>query len=68
MEFRDQDISGILTIEPKKYGDKQGYFAETYRQDKLRDALCPRVNFVQDNKYHGIDRVVVDLNQRRFGR
>ena len=31
MEFIYQDIPGILTIEPKIYGDERGYFAETYR-------------------------------------
>jgi dTDP-4-dehydrorhamnose 3,5-epimerase len=59
MEFIHQDISGILTIEPKIYGDERGYFTETYRQDKLEDALGYRVNFVQDNEsksYKGVLR------------
>ena len=59
MEFIYQDIPDILTIEPKIHGDERGYFAETYRQDKLEDVLGYRVNFVQDNEsksYKGVLR------------
>ena len=35
MEFIAQSIPDVWVIEPKVHGDKRGYFAETFRQDKL---------------------------------
>lgn len=50
MEFVRQKISDIITIEPRYYNDSRGYFAETYRKDKLEDFLGHEINFVQDNQ------------------
>ncbi len=41
-------IPGLLCIEPKKFGDHRGYFAETYRYDLLAEAGFSG-RFVQDN-------------------
>ena len=50
MEFIPQSIPEVLVIEPKVHGDERGYFVETFRQDKLEDALDYKVNFIQDNE------------------
>jgi len=50
MQFIPQSIPDVLVIEPKVHGDHRGYFVETFRQDKLEQALGYKVNFVQDNE------------------
>jgi dTDP-4-dehydrorhamnose 3,5-epimerase len=50
VEFVPQAVNGVLVIELKVLGDERGYFVETFRQDKLEDALGYKVNFVQDNE------------------
>jgi len=50
MEIIPQVIPNILVIEPQSHSDERGYFIETFRQDKLEDALGFNVNFVQDNE------------------
>ena len=47
--FKETEIDGVVVIEPKKYGDERGYFAETYREtDFVAAGLDYR--FVQDNQ------------------
>ncbi len=50
MKFIPQAIPEILVIQTKEISDGRGYFSETYRQDKLSDALGLDINFVQDNQ------------------
>jgi len=50
MQYIPQSIPDVFVIEPKVHGDHRGYFVETYRQDKLEEALGYKVNFVQDNE------------------
>ncbi len=50
MKFTPQAIADVILIEPTVHGDERGYFVETFRQDKLEQALGYRVNFVQDNE------------------
>jgi dTDP-4-dehydrorhamnose 3,5-epimerase len=50
MQFIPQSIPDVWVIEPKVHGDHRGYFVETYRQDKLEQALGYNVDFVQDNE------------------
>ena len=50
MKFIPQVIPDVWVIELKVYGDHRGYFVETFRQDKLEDALGYKVNFIQDNE------------------
>lgn len=50
MEFTPQSIPDVWIIEPKVHGDERGYFLETFRQDKFKEALGYRVNFLQDNE------------------
>ena len=50
MQFIAQSIPDIFVIKPKVHGDQRGYFVETFRQDKLEEALGYKVDFVQDNE------------------
>jgi dTDP-4-dehydrorhamnose 3,5-epimerase len=49
MNFEKLDISGLLLIEPKKFGDSRGYFMETFRAN-LFEAEAGPFTFVQDNR------------------
>ena len=50
MEFLKQSIPDVVLIKPKVHGDHRGYFVETFRQDKLEQALGYAVTFCQDNE------------------
>lgn len=42
-------IEGLAVIEPRVFGDKRGYFVETYNEKDMKEAGFD-VNFVQDNQ------------------
>jgi dTDP-4-dehydrorhamnose 3,5-epimerase len=42
------DIPGVLLIEPKVFGDRRGFFLETWNQQRYREAGI-EATFVQDN-------------------
>ena len=48
------DIEGVLIIEPKVFGDKRGYFFESFSQRDFDEKVAPilghTINFVQDNE------------------
>jgi dTDP-4-dehydrorhamnose 3,5-epimerase len=48
MNVRKTDLAGVLVIEPDRFGDHRGFFAETYSQRAYAD-LGIDVAFVQDN-------------------
>lgn len=50
MKFKRLAIPDVVLCEPTVYGDDRGYFAETFRQDKLDDFLGYTLNFCQDNE------------------
>ena len=54
MEVIKAAIDGVLIIEPKVYGDKRGYFFESYSQREFDEKVAPilghTINFVQDNE------------------
>ena len=47
MKIITTKLPGVVVFEPKKYGDKRGFFLETYRADVLQDAGV-NIQFVQD--------------------
>lgn len=49
MKISRSEIDDVLIIEPTVYGDHRGWFAETYREDKLAD-FGVTTKFVQDNQ------------------
>jgi len=50
MIFLRTEIPDVIICEPTMHGDERGYFAETFRQDKLEDFLGYTINFCQDNE------------------
>lgn len=54
MEVIKTDIKGVLIIEPKVFGDKRGYFFESFSQREFYEKVTPilghTINFVQDNE------------------
>ena len=54
MEIIKTDIDGVLVIEPKVFGDKRGYFFESFSQREFDEKVAPilghTVHFVQDNE------------------
>jgi dTDP-4-dehydrorhamnose 3,5-epimerase len=58
MKVIETDIPGVLILKPKRFGDARGFFMETFRADRYRDAGLPD-DFVQDNwsrSAHGVLR------------
>lgn len=47
-------IPGVVIIEPKVFGDKRGYFFESFSQREFDEKVAPilghTINFVQDNE------------------
>ena len=54
MEVIKTNIEGVLIIEPKVFGDKRGYFFESFSQREFDEKVAPilghSINFVQDNE------------------
>ena len=54
MEVIKTAINGVLIIEPKVFGDKRGYFFESFSQREFDEKVAPilghTINFVQDNE------------------
>ena len=38
MKIEETELDGVLLIEPEVYGDDRGFFLETFRQERLREA------------------------------
>lgn len=43
------ELSGVLILEPKVFGDARGFFFESYNARKFAEATGIQVEFVQDN-------------------
>lgn len=54
MEVIRTSIDGVLIIEPKVFGDKRGYFFESFSQREFVEKVTPilgyTISFVQDNE------------------
>lgn len=50
MKFTRLNIPDVILCEPQVFGDDRGYFAETFRQDKLDAFLGFNINFCQNNE------------------
>jgi len=48
MQFLPTEISDVLIVEPKVFGDERGFFMETYREERFAQ-LGIHARFVQDN-------------------
>lgn len=54
MNVIETAIDGVLIIDPKVFGDKRGYFFESFSQREFDEKVAPilghTINFVQDNE------------------
>lgn len=48
-DVRKTKIDGVVVITPKKFGDRRGYFMETFSEREFRN-IVENVVFVQDNE------------------
>ena len=69
MEIIKTAIEGVLIIEPKVFGDKRGYFFESFSlrefDEKVTPILGHSINFVQDNESMSIYGVMRGLHFQR---
>jgi len=64
MNFIEQYIKGVWVIEPKRFGDKRGYFCEVFKQAEF-DACVGHVDFIQDNESFSTKGVLRGLHFQR---
>lgn len=50
MEVQKTDISGVLILKPRVFGDSRGYFFESFNAHDFAQQTGLTVNFVQDNE------------------
>jgi dTDP-4-dehydrorhamnose 3,5-epimerase len=50
MKVTPTALAGVLVLEPKVFGDKRGFFFESFNQKDFDDAVGSPVTFVQDNQ------------------
>lgn len=64
MKIIDTDISELKIIEPQVFGDKRGYFFESYKRETFNREVAP-VDFVQDNESCSTQGVMRGLHFQR---
>ena len=64
MTFQKTNIEGVWVIIPQKFGDKRGYFMETWKQEEF-DKYIPGISFVQDNESRSSFGVLRGLHYQR---
>lgn len=50
MKIIQTEIQGLLIIEPDVYGDRRGYFFESFNRKRFEEMTGMTVDFVQDNE------------------
>lgn len=65
MKFTPQAIPEVILIVPKVHADTRGYFVETFRFDKFKEAIGYQVNFIQDNESKSSKGVLRGLHFQR---
>lgn len=64
--FNKTEIEGVYIIDVKTFGDKRGYFMETYKQSDFEEAGL-KYNFIQDNQSSSTKGVLRGLHfQKKF--
>ena len=61
MKFIKTKIEDLIIIEPTVFGDKWGYFLESYNQNKFEE-IIGKVLFVQDNQSKSSKEYFADKN------
>ena len=55
LEIRETELSGVLEITPKVFGDERGWFMESFTERELSEAGV-KAKFCQDNHSYSADR------------
>ncbi len=64
--FIKTEIDGVILVEPTAYGDRRGYFMETYQEENFKAGGID-VDFVQDNQSMSVKGVLRGLHfQKEF--
>jgi len=61
MNIIETELSGLLIIDPKVFGDKRGYFFESYNADAFKAAGI-ETEFMQDNESSSVKGVLRGLH------
>lgn len=59
--FEKTNISGVVIIQPKVFGDSRGYFMETYKKEQFAAAGIDK-EFIQDNESSSAQGVLRGLH------
>ena len=60
-EFLKTEIPEVMIVKPKVFGDRRGFFMESYKKSEFERAGIP-TNFVQDNHSKSIKNVLRGLH------
>jgi len=52
VKVTETGLPGVVTIEPRVFGDHRGFFLEVFRESAYADFIDPDLRFVQDNHSH----------------
>ncbi|HEV7820884.1 MAG TPA: dTDP-4-dehydrorhamnose 3,5-epimerase [Burkholderiales bacterium] len=56
------ELSGVIVMEPKVFGDERGFFFESFNARRFREATGVDANFVQDNHSRSVRNVLRGLH------
>lgn len=59
MKISKTNLQGVYIIEPQVFGDKRGWFIESWSERKLLEVGLPRYNWVQDNHSYSTQKGVL---------
>ena len=62
MKIIQTEIPDVLIIEPKVFGDRRGFFFESFNQRAFREMTGLTVDFVQDNHSRSLQNVLRGLH------
>jgi dTDP-4-dehydrorhamnose 3,5-epimerase len=62
MKVIESGLGGVLLFEPVVHGDARGFFFESYREDRFREAAATNRPFVQDNHSRSARHVLRGLH------
>lgn len=62
MQITQAEISDVLILEPRLFGDSRGFFYESFNQQVFEDKTGVKAQFVQDNHSRSIQNVLRGLH------
>lgn len=64
MKATESELKGLLVIEPDRFGDRRGFFMETWQKERYR-ALGIEEEFVQDNLSYSEQGILRGLHYQK---